>query len=152
MHIAQLAMVDSVSGLPLHPLVVHAVVVLVPLAALGLIAISLVPRWSVRYGPLVWPLALVGLLGAIVAEQSGQALSAKLGIPAAHMQLGERIKYVAAAVLVMVLAIWLLDRRAKKPKRSIPEKILAAISILVALFAIYLTIRVGDSGARAVWG
>jgi hypothetical protein len=31
---------DTINGLPVHPLVVHAVVVLLPLAALGVIAIA----------------------------------------------------------------------------------------------------------------
>lgn len=37
-------------GLPLHPLVVHAAVVLLPLAALGAIVIAVSERARKRYG------------------------------------------------------------------------------------------------------
>ena len=52
-------MFDLINGIPLHPLVVHAVVVLLPLAVLGTIAIALRPSWRVRYGPLVVAAAAV---------------------------------------------------------------------------------------------
>lgn len=152
MHLSHVALVDSIDGLPLHPLVVHAVVVLLPLAALGLIAISFVPRWSVRFGPLVWPIALVALISSFIADQSGRELGRQVGIPAVHMQAGEQVKFAAAGVLVFSLLIWLLDRRATKSKRSVIEKILAALAIVISVVAIYLTIRAGDTGARSVWG
>ena len=52
----------EINGVPLHPLVIHAVVVFVPLAALAAIAMS-VPkwRWLAR-----WP-ALLLTLGATAA-------------------------------------------------------------------------------------
>ena len=46
-------MFDRISGLPAHPLIVHAAVVLVPLLALGAIVYAVVPplrkhfRWAV---------------------------------------------------------------------------------------------------------
>ena len=47
------AVFDLINGVPIHPLVVHAVVVLLPLAVLGTIAIVVRPAWRLRYGPLV---------------------------------------------------------------------------------------------------
>ena len=44
---------DSVFGLPLHPLAVHAVVVLVPLAALGAVVMVVSRRLARRYGGLI---------------------------------------------------------------------------------------------------
>lgn len=52
-------MFDLINGIPLHPLVVHAIVVLLPLATIGTLAIALRPRWRTRYGPLVVGAALV---------------------------------------------------------------------------------------------
>ena len=46
-------MPETLGGIPIHPLVVHAVVVLIPLAALGVMAISVIPRWRGRFGVLV---------------------------------------------------------------------------------------------------
>ena len=39
-----------IAGLPVHPLVVHAAVVLLPLAALVLILLVFVPAWRTRFG------------------------------------------------------------------------------------------------------
>ena len=47
----ELVVFDLINGLPVHPLVVHAVVVLVPLAALGTIAIALRPAWRPHVRP-----------------------------------------------------------------------------------------------------
>ena len=41
---------DLVNGIPVHPLVVHAAVVLVPLAALGLVVMAVWPRFSRSLG------------------------------------------------------------------------------------------------------
>ena len=53
---------DEIAGLPLHPLVVHFAVVLLPLGALGLIALVAVPRWADRFA---WP-TLGALAGGTV--------------------------------------------------------------------------------------
>ena len=72
-------MFDNLGNLPLHPLVVHAVVVGIPLAALlaFLFAFPKTRSWA------RWPLAItvVGATGATyVAKQSGLALEAALAI------------------------------------------------------------------------
>src|SRR3954464_13497919 len=65
--------VMEINGTPLHPLVIHAVVVFVPLAAIAAIALAIPKyRWLAR-----WP-ALVLTLGATaatyVAKLSGRDL------------------------------------------------------------------------------
>ncbi len=42
-------MLDTVFGLPTHTILVHAVVVLVPVAALATIAVAMYPRWRTRF-------------------------------------------------------------------------------------------------------
>ena len=56
----------EVGGLPLHPLIVHAAVGIVPLAALFALLTALVPgwRWFTRWGALVAALGAVGFLVA----------------------------------------------------------------------------------------
>ena len=58
----------EILGLPLHPLIIHAVVVLVPLAALGGIAISVFTWARKRYGSLV----VIGSFGAAVSTYVAQ--------------------------------------------------------------------------------
>lgn len=67
-----------IANLPLHPLVVHAVVVLVPLAVLTGIVVAVWPRARRAYG---WPVAAIAVLAAIsipVATSSGEQLRDRL--------------------------------------------------------------------------
>lgn len=143
-------MFDTFNGLPVHPLVVHAVVVLLPLSALGAILIAAVPRWSPTYGPLVWAGAFISAGAAWIAQESGEALAAKVGVPPIHMEYGEKVKFAAALLFVLVFVLWLLDRRTSP--RSLLGKLLAVAVVIVAIGSIVITLLAGDSGAQAVWG
>ena len=62
----------ELNGVPLHPLVVHAVVVLGPLAALTGLAYAAVPRWRwLLRCPLVALAAVVAVV-ALVAVAAGE--------------------------------------------------------------------------------
>src|SRR6478672_1846013 len=64
----------ELNGVPLHPLVVHAVVVLGPLAALAGLAYAFVPRWRWL---LRWPLVVLAVVtagAAVLAASAGEAL------------------------------------------------------------------------------
>ena len=64
----------ELNGVPLHPLVVHAVVVLGPLAALTGLAYAFVPRWRWL---LRWPLVVLAVVtagAAVLAASAGEAL------------------------------------------------------------------------------
>ena len=70
----------EINGVPLHPLVVHAVVVFAPLAALFGIAYAVLPgwRWALR-----WPLVAVtgiAVVTAFIATLSGQDLADSSGL------------------------------------------------------------------------
>ena len=54
------SLLDTVAGLPVHPLVVHAAVVLLPLAALGAILMAVWRSFSRRFGVIVVITAGVG--------------------------------------------------------------------------------------------
>jgi len=99
---------DTVNGLPLHALAVHATVVLVPLAALlgVLFAVPRLRRWAAE------PLALVALAAAgstYVSVESGEMLQEVGGIGAAGLggpvaELVERHEDLAKQLLWLVLA------------------------------------------------
>ena len=99
-------MFDSILGLPLHPLVVHAVVVLLPLAALGVIALTVVPRWRQRYAALVLIALVVATGSAFVAKESGEALARVVGEPGDHGEWGDLVP-IAAFALLVVGGAWL---------------------------------------------
>ena len=83
-------MPETLGGIPLHPLVVHAVVVLLPLAALGAIAIALVPKWRTRFGILVVVAAAVVLTFVPIATSTGEELQEM--VPASS-QLDDHVEF-----------------------------------------------------------
>ena len=155
-------MFDSIGGLPVHALVLHAVVIAVPLAAL-LALLFAYPRtrnWA------RWPLAVVavGTLGAtFVAKKSGEALERALGIKpgnpvgdliAKHQHLANQLLILVAVFAVLAVASSFLVSRVDVAPRRRPVAIevglpvLLVITGLVMMFQVY---RVGDIGSRAVW-
>jgi uncharacterized membrane protein len=142
-------MVDTITGLPVHPLVVHAVIVLLPLTALGAILVAVKPAWNRRYGWLVLTGAVVSFGSALVAKESGEALASRVGFPADHVDAGGRVPLVALALLVVVAVLWWLDRRSQE--RATAGKVVAGLSVLVAVGALVAAVIAGHSGATAVW-
>lgn len=146
----ELSVFDSIGGLPLHPLVVHAVVVLVPLAALGTVAIAVRPAWRRPYGPPVVALAAVAAALCPVATSSGEALAGRVGSPGKHAELGEQLVWFVLPLALLALALAVLDRTRSTPP-VVPTAV-AVLAVLAALATVVQAYRVGDSGAEAVWG
>jgi uncharacterized membrane protein len=107
----ELVVFDLVNGLPIHPLVVHAVVVLIPLAAIGAIAIALKPAWRRSYGPLVVACAVLAAILCPIATSSGEALERHVGDPGQHADLGDQLIWFVLPLAIFTLALVLLDRR-----------------------------------------
>jgi uncharacterized membrane protein len=148
-------MFDLFNGLPVHPLVVHAVVVLLPLACLGTIAIAVRPSWRHRYGVLVVVVAALATVLIPVATSSGEALEKHVGNPGQHAQLGDQLIWFAVPLLVVSAALAWLDRRSRAdgaPSRPTTLRVVGVLAVVAALAASVQVYRVGDSGARAAWG
>lgn len=158
----------TIDGLPLHPLLVHAVVVLLPLAAVGSIAIALVPSWRRRYAWPVLGVTLAGVAAVPVAKQAGEdfqaALEKSTGVqnPAiqAHADLGTQLLPIAlgfgVAVIALLVAGRLADREraAEAPTTKTWRVVSVVVSVLVVLLAVgttVQTVRAGHSGSSAVW-
>jgi hypothetical protein len=157
---------DNLGNLPLHPLVVHAAVVGIPLAALlaFLFAFPRTREWA------RWPLAIT-VVGAtavtFVARQSGLALEAALGIKPGnpvgdlilqHSLLANQLFYIMIGFAVIgLLNVFLVSKRtsdgaegaAKQP--AIVRIVLPVLLMAVAVVALVWVVRIGDLGARAVW-
>jgi uncharacterized membrane protein len=151
-------MFDLINGVPVHVLVVHAVVVLLPLATLGTIAIVVRPSWRVRYGPLVVAAAAISVVLCPVATSSGEALEERVGEPGGdHAELGEQLVWVALALLLASAAlVWLEWRRSKQEateqaKPATLIRVVAVVAVVAALASAVQVYRVGDSGAKAAW-
>jgi uncharacterized membrane protein len=146
---------DLINGVPLHPLVVHAIVVLLPLATLGTLAIVVRPAWRLRYGPLVVAAAAISTALIPVATASGEALEKRVGDPGHHAQLGDQLIWFAVPLLLTSAGlVWLEWRRVRQEQpgsRSLVRAV-AALAVVAALASAVQVYRVGDSGARAAWG
>lgn len=156
-------MFDTINGLPWHPLVVHGVVVLLPLAILGTIAIAVVPRWRSRYGLLVVAAALVATVLVPISTSSGESLEERVGDPGEHAELGDQLLWFALALLLtsalLVGLQWRAGRAASRSSGGVSTSTggkqltaVAAVAVLAAVACGVQVYRVGDSGARAAWG
>lgn len=149
------AAVLTVLGVPAHPLLVHAVVVLLPLATAGSVAVAVRPSWARPYGPLVALAALGGAVSAVLARLAGQQLEAAIEITPdfrpvidQHERLGTFTVFAAwPFALLAVAAVGLAWRGRERAARVVG--VLAALAGLVALVVVSLA---GHSGAAAVWG
>ncbi len=147
-------MFDLVDGLPVHALVVHAVVVLLPLAALGTLAITLRPPWRLRYGPLVAAAGLATVVLVPVATASGEELEGRVGDPGRHAALGDQLIWFAVPLLVLstgIVVLELLAARGRRPGGVWFTRVVAGLAVVAALAGCVQVYRVGDSGARAAW-
>lgn len=143
---------DTIAGLPVHALVVHAAVVLIPLGALGSILMAVRTSFSRRFGSLVVIVAGVAAASAVASKESGEQFALRVGTPEQHAELGNLLPLIAGVLFLMVLTFWLFDRGIPANKsRPTWLTILGVVMILVSLLAIFWTIRVGHTGAEAAW-
>ena len=144
-------------GLPLHPLVVHAAVVFIPLLIAGALAYALVPRLRPRLGWVVVALAIVAPLTALVSKLSGDAFRARqarnntatpeiLAKIDEHRGLGTITLYLTIALALVALALVLLRQRP-----VVVSGVLIVAAVVLGLVTGYYVFRTGDSAARIVW-
>lgn len=156
----------EINGLPLHPLAVHAAVVLGPLAAV--VAAGYVGRPAWRW-LLRWPMvvaAVVAALAVYVAVLSGQDLldsRPALGqLPAVqdHQDRARILLWVSVSFVVgTLLAARALggpsalksDRGAQETRGALGW--VAIVLVTAGIFAVLvMTFLTGEAGSRAVWG
>lgn len=119
-------MFDSVFGLPLHPLVVHATAVLVPLAAIAVILQVSWPRLRAWAGPLPIGLSLIGLVLTPLSTASGESLEEKVAessLVEKHAELGGQLLPLTIALFVFSAGFWWLDRQRHRPAATTPPAV-----------------------------
>lgn len=152
----------TVAGLPLHILLNHAVVVLVPLTAGAVALHALWPVAARRLG-IVTPLAaLVVLVLTPITVQAGKALEKIVGVTPAiqrHADLGMMLLPWVVALFVVAVGEWLWSHygpawgeRMHPRTRAGIRIALAVVAVLVAAGSVIQVVLIGDAGARAVWG
>ena len=109
-------MLDTVLGLPTHPLIVHATVVVVPTAAVAVLLAAVWPRfraWA-GWGPLA--LAVLAVVLTPLSTSSGESLEHRVGgsrLIEDHSHLADLLIWWVVPLAVLALALyWLLGIRA----------------------------------------
>jgi uncharacterized membrane protein len=162
---------EEFQGIPMHPLLVHAAVVLLPLQAAAGIAYAVLPRFRRYLGWFVAGVAVAAPLAAYVARLSGQALRDRLirngtsdaGVLAKiqqHNDFADAAFYSSLALGVLMLALVILQvmrwRRAADGGASSAGLGVVMLILMVATIGAagatgYYVFRTGDSGAKMTW-
>ena len=138
----------EIGGLPIHPLVVHAAVVTIPLAAVALLLGVILYRRSPQVFGVAVIITWVAAGSAFLASQSGEALAGEIGITSSHEQWGELMGQLAIATAVVATLTWFIRRRGSKI-----ASLLGTLALLIASPALLVVVFLaGHSGAEATWG
>jgi hypothetical protein len=172
--------VTTIDGLPAHPLLVHAVIVLIPLTALLLVLIAVWPAARQRLTALTAILAALALISVPITTDAGDWLEhhvPRTALVHAHTHLGDTMLPWAIALFIVTAATTtreFLRARATTPTPAdaaptpsptsanpspagrgpggpVTTIVLAVLAIAVALGTTVTVYRIGESGARAAW-
>jgi predicted membrane protein DUF2231 len=145
---------DTIAGLPVHVLVIHGVVVLLPLMALVTVAWAWWPNGSMRLGWAVVAANAAVAAMTLVAKQSGEALQRRLSLPgeppvaADHQAIAQFLPWFALALFLAALLVQLV----RQGSAHIPARLTGVATAVIALAVVVWTVRAGHSGSDAVWG
>jgi hypothetical protein len=148
----------TITGIPAHALLVHAIVVLAPLVALLEMLCGFWPAARRRFVWLVLALAAVTLVLTPLTTSAGDWLYNQQQQPSdiliTHANRGQWMIAFSAALFVVAIALavlhWLEGRSDKR--RSVATVIVAIVALAVGVSSIVGVVRIGDAGAEAVWG
>jgi hypothetical protein len=151
-------MPQTVFGLPTHAIVVHATVVLLPLAALAVLLHAVWPAARRRLGIVTPLLAGVALVLVPMSTESGESLERAVGRTALVERLAELADGMlpwAIGLFAVAVGLWLLDRRRARPSGVAEPRWLPIVASVLAVVAVVGTVqqivRVGHAGAEATW-
>jgi hypothetical protein len=154
----------AIGGLPLHVLLIHAVVIFVPLTAFAVVLHAIWPAARRRLGFVTPAAGLMLVVLVPITMWAGEWLRDIVGpIPAVqkHEALGRTLLPWVVGLFIVGLIEWVwfgMVPHTKRGQAMSPRRrnIIRWVIIVAALFfaigAVYDVILIGDSGARAVWG
>jgi hypothetical protein len=148
----------TITGIPAHALLVHAIVVLAPLTALLEILCAIWPAARRRLVWLVLAFAAVNLVLTPLTTDAGQWLLGQRrrvsAVLQTHAERGEWMIYFSVALLVVAIALVVLNwltSRSNNP-RTAATVFVAVLALAVGVSSIVTVVLIGDSGAHSVWG
>lgn len=141
------SLLDTVAGLPVHPLIVHFAVVVLPIAAISLMALIYVPKLKSKYSFITVIGVILGSAAVLIAKQSGEALSERVGLPIEHADYGTYLT-IAAFIFMSLSIIWYRSSYGRRSRVVTP---LGHVTVLAGVAVLGLTFLTGHSGAQSVW-
>ena len=144
---------DLIMQLPVHPLINHAVAVLVPVSALGAILLVVFAKLRSNYSLLLLITVISASISAFIAENSGEALANRVGSPGEHAIQGERL-FKIVLVFTLIYILWFAIHKKYiviKGAQRVINTGLSASLVATAVASATLTFIVGHSGAAATW-
>lgn len=161
----------TIGGIPAHPLVVHAVVVLLPLAAVGAVVIAVRPSLRRTLGVAVSLVALAGVVAVPIATQAGSRLLDSMGgggpLTAEHADRAGNLLPWAVVFLVLLVVSVATGKRADHTAAPADgggvavatrattlrrvSTITGALAALAGIVVTGLVVWIGDAGAQSVW-
>ena len=142
-----------VAGLPLHPLVIHVSVILIPLVAIGGLVMSYLPSFSRRFGMAIFLLALVGQGSLFLSKITGQALTNIMEKDMGrHADLGEIAPFVTLPMTLLLYIRFRLDKSGTSFGTVLLRRLTSLALIVASLASLVVIFLVGHSGASSVWG
>ena len=145
-------MLDTISGIPSHPLFVHAPVVLIPLVGLATVILAFRRDWRIRLG--WWPSFAAGICAftTVLAVGSGNAFDERLD----GLVDTERHESLALTTLTLVIVFFgaTLAQRILRDSKGWMRHLERATTLVVgvsAVMAVWWTFLTGEEGARITW-
>ena len=155
-----------VFGIPAHPLVVHAAVVLVPLAALAFVTLLWREQWRETYLLPIMLIAVSGAIAAFASRETGESLE-ELTRPTGeslgdHPEQGDLAFVFSGLFGLGCVATYLLyefgyelrDRFGglERFRLAVRDEVVAyAVTVPLAFLAVLTLVLAGHSGAEPVW-
>ncbi|WP_432985362.1 DUF2231 domain-containing protein [Dactylosporangium sp. CA-233914] len=157
-------MFDRVTGIPAHPLFIHAAVVLVPLLALVAVLYGV---WPASRRHVRWPLvafAVAAPVSVFFAKESGESFTSNRAFQSPQMKAliadhegyADKLFWVILGLTVVGLVMAFMipvaaggTARIKAPAAA--HWVAAGLSVVLAIAAAFYVFKTGDTGAHMVW-
>jgi hypothetical protein len=146
---------DTIFGLPVHPLIVHATVVLVPTAALLVALAAVYPRFRAWIGPVPALAAIAACVLVPLSTSSGEELEHHVGdssLVEKHAELADTLIWLVLPLAVVAVVGWWVHRRRTSTGAGTGAVVAVAVaSVLLAGGTLVDVALIGHSGAKAAW-
>ncbi len=172
---------NTLNGLPAHILLVHAVVVLLPLAAFLVVLTALWAPARRRLAAANAILSVVVVIIVPITTSAGEWLEQRVPetpLLRDHTELGDTAIWYAIPIAILAVVIWWrqLETIATETPEALPSsgaagrvatltrrrtylaplsatvtRVIAVLAVVVAVAGVYGIYRIGDSGSKAAW-